>query len=332
MRILVSMAQTPVRDTFIPDDMKALIESSSDETVWNTLPREFTKEELRGALPGIDACICGWYTPPFDADTLAGADRLKVIAYTGGSLDGVVSSEVYARGITVVGGNYAFGESVAEGALCYILAVLRDIPRYAMLTRDGGWRSGLFQNRGLLDRTVGIIGFGASGSALAAMLEPFRARVLVCDPYVSADRLPACARITGLDELCSESDVISIHAPKLPSTFHMIGEAQFARMKDGCVLVNTARGSLVDESAMIAALSARPLFAALDVTEPEPPSMDSPLRSLPNVMLIPHMAGPTIDRRPYITRILLEDILRIRDGKKPRNSISAEYAGAMSQG
>jgi phosphoglycerate dehydrogenase-like enzyme len=103
-------------------------------------------------------------------------------------------------------------------------------------------------------------------------------------------------------------------------------------MKDGCVLVNTARGSLVDESAMIAALSARPLFAALDVTEPEPPAMDSPLRSLPNVMLIPHMAGPTIDRRPYITRILLEDILRIRDGKKPRNSISAEYAGAMSQG
>jgi phosphoglycerate dehydrogenase-like enzyme len=332
MRILVSMAQMPVRDTFITAEVREMIESSAGGAVWNTLTRELTKDELRDALEGIDACVCGWYTPRFDKDSLARADSLKVIAYTGGSLDGVVSSEVFDRGIIVVGGNRAFGESVAEGALCYMLAALRDIPRYAALTRGGGWRSAEFDNRGLLDKTVGIVGFGAAGSALASMLEPFRARVVVYDPYADRARLPSHARMTTLDELCARSDVISIHAAKTPETFHMIGKSHFALMKDGCVLINTSRGSLIDEAAMIEALTTRPLFAALDVTDPEPPAADSPLRSLPNVILMPHMAGPTIDRRAHITRALLEDIQLIREGKKPRNSISREQAQAMSQG
>jgi phosphoglycerate dehydrogenase-like enzyme len=332
MRILVSMARTQIRDTFIPGDVQELIESLAGGASWNTLAREYTRDELRDALEGVDACLCGWYTPPFDADTLAKADGLSVIAYTGGSLDGVVSPAVFDRGITVVGGNYAFGESVAEGALCYMLAALRDIPRCMALTRGGGWRGAQFKNRGLLDRVVGIIGFGAAGSALAAMLGPFRARVVVCDPYADPAGLPPYARMATLDELCAQADVISVHAAKTPETFHMIGRKQLALMKDGCVLVNTALGSLIDEAALVEALATRPLFAALDVTEPEPPAGDSPLRSLPNVILMPHMAGPTVDRRPHITRALIEDIVSIREGREPRNSISRERAAAMSQG
>ena len=144
----------------------------------------------------------------------------------------------------------------------------------------------------MLSLTSGIVSASHVGKKMMKLLASFDCEMLLYDPYVTAEQAKGHgARKVELDELASESDAISIHAPSIPATDNMFDADLFAKMRDDCVLVNTARGSIVDEPALIAELQKGRFFACIDVTDPEPPADDSPLRTLPNVVLTPHTAG-----------------------------------------
>jgi len=146
--------------------------------------------------------------------------------------------------------------------------------------------------RELSRATVGLVGASNVGRHVISLLEPFEAQILVADPFLDeSDALALGVHKVELDELMERSDVVSLHCPANEATHHVLNAERLALMRDGTVIINTARGELVDEAALIAELATGRLFAYLDVTDPEPPALDSPLRSLANVVVTPHIAG-----------------------------------------
>ena len=171
IHILVTMPQHAVFRTFFDADAMAALEHIG--TVhWNTLGRQYTQDELGAAVRGMDICVTGWGTPVFDEAVLVQADRLRLIAHTGGSVKPYVTDAVYGRGIRVVSGNEVFAESVAESVVAYALASLRQIPYHSVNLAGGIWPES-FANRGLLDRSVGIVGYGMIARYVVGMLAPF---------------------------------------------------------------------------------------------------------------------------------------------------------------
>ena len=190
IHILVTMPQHAVFRTFFDADAMAALEHIG--TVhWNTLGRQYTKDELGAAVRGMDICVTGWGTPVFDEAVLAQADRLRLIAHTGGSVKPYVTDAVYGRGIRVVSGNEVFAESVAESVVAYALASLRQIPYHSVNLAGGIWPES-FANRGLLDRSVGIVGYGMIARYVVGMLAPFHCPIKVFSRHIGQDELDRC--------------------------------------------------------------------------------------------------------------------------------------------
>lgn len=331
MKILVSIPAGKIRDTFLPQDVAEKLESLGSVS-WNDNAGDYSAIELRDRLAGVDVCVTGWGNACFDANVLSGADNLKLVAHTGGSVAPYVSEAFFDRGVTIVSGNRMYAESVAEGVMAYILCALRRLPYYSGEIQSGRWSSPDSWYEGLLDQTVGLVGFGMVARHLVKMLEPFRANVMVYDPFISDDVLAGFStRRATLEEIMSGSKVISLHAPRTPGTHHMITAEHLRLVRDGALLVNTARGSLVDEEALADELKTGRFNAVLDVFETEPLPMGSRLRGLQNVFLVPHMAGPTKDRRKLVTLALMEEIDRFFAGMALRHKIDREYAMSMTK-
>lgn len=331
MKVLVTMPVGIIRDTFIPADVKREIESLGT-AVWNEADRNFTGAELSARLPGVDVCITGWHDPCFDETVLAGADSLKLVAYTGGSVANSVSDAFYDRGLRIVSGNWLFAESVAEGVVAYILCSLRDLPLYHNQMQAGIWQSEGFWNEGLLDRSVGLVGFGAVARYLVPMLKPFRVKIKAYDPFVTQEAMDAFGvEKASLEDVLSRSDIISLHAARNEGTYHMITRELLRTIPDGALFVNTARSSIVDEAALADELALGRFKAILDVYDEEPLPADSRLRGLRNAILMPHMAGPTLDRRKYVTLSLIDEIRNFFAGRPLKYEIGREYARAMTK-
>ena len=222
---------------------------------------------------------------PFDASVLGAAPRLRIVARTGVGLDAVDLEAATAAGVLVTitpGTNH---EAVADHALALMLAVLRRLLPEHRRVAAGGWRDFSSPLGQLHGRTVGVIGFGAIGRAVGRRVAGFGAELLVHDPWA------ADVPTVGLEELLARSDVVSLHLPLSEATAHVIDAAALARMKPGAVVVNTARGGLVDQAALLEALRAGRLGGAgLDVHEIEPPGR-SALAELDGVVLTPHVGG-----------------------------------------
>lgn len=331
MKLLVAIPKGEIRDTFIPADIADKLGELGD-VLWNDGVGHWTGEELADRLRGAEVCVTGWGDAFFDETVLRSADRLNLVAHTGGSVASTVGKAFFDRGLRIASGNRLFAESVAEGVVGYMLCALRDLPRFAGEVQQGRWRSETYHNEGLLDRRVGLVGFGMVARYLTGMLRPFRCAVSAYDPYVPDDVLGAHGvRRAPLGEILSESDIISLHAAKTPGSRHLITAAHLKNVRDGALFVNTARGSIVDEAALARELAAGRFRAVLDVFEEEPLPADSGLRGLPNAILIPHMAGPTVDRRKHVTLALIEDIRAFAEGRPMQNEIGREYALAMTR-
>lgn len=332
MNILVAMAANKVRDTFIPSEVAEKIELLGNVS-WNTEENEYSAQELREKIKDMDVCITGWGCKRFDRNVLEGNERFRLVAHTGGSVAGLSSEYLYEKGIKVISGNKIYAESVAEGVIAYILASLRDIPLYSSEMQSGDWQKNASYNESLLDQSIGLVGFGAVARYLVKMLEVFRVKVKVYDPFVPEQTFEqygvTCAE--SLEEIFTSSKIISIHAPRTPETYHMIGKELISKIPDGTLFVNTARGSIVDENALGEYLQKGRFKAVLDVYENEPLPASSRLRGLSNVMLMPHMAGPTVDRRKNVTLELLEDIKRFYNNQQLQYEITQEYAMAMTR-
>ena len=330
MTILVAMPKDEIFFTFFDEERVAALEALGEVT-WNETRRQFTHDELCEQIRGKEICVTGWGAPQFDADVMHCADRLRLLAHTGGSVSALVSQELYDRGVRVVSGNDVFAESVAEGVIAYALAALRKIPYISAQLAAGVWCP-ISGNRGLLGRSFGIVGYGMIARHLVEMLEPFRCRVKVFSRHISHEELESRRmEQAGLEEIFRTCDIVSIHTGLTDENYHLVTEEMLRSMKPGALLINTARGAIIDEPALCRVLADRPdLFAALDVYETEPLPAGHPLQTLPNVQLMPHQAGPTVDRRLSVTRGLTEDIRRFL-AREPMNcEISASYAKKMS--
>lgn len=259
------------------------------EVVPNEAGRAYRAAELLELLPGMDAIITG--TDELTAEVIAAAPRLKVIAKHGVGLDTVDVEAAEARGVLVRATAGAMHDSVADLALALVLALARDVVGAHAGVAAGAWRptTGI-ELRG---RTMGIVGIGRIGREVAHRAQAFGLEVCAHDPY--PDEAWARERgvaLVGLDELLERSDIVSLHAPG-GADGPLLGAMQLGRMRAGALLVNTSRGSLVDEEALAAALAAGRLGGAgLDVFAAEPPR-DSPLLGLANVVLTPHVGGRT---------------------------------------
>lgn len=333
MRFLVTMGDVPERSSFFTPRVIAELEKYG-EVQWNTRrERGMTKEELIAQIPDVDVLLTGWGTAPVDADVLRAANRLKVHAHTGGSVASYVSKEEYDAGIVVLSGNDLFARSVAEGCLCYTLCATRRIPAFQDTLRQGGWQPENNTTEGLIGKRIGIVGYGAIARYYMELLHWFHPELLLASKYATqADADRYGARLASLEEVFSTCDVISLHAALNAENRGMITESLLRSIRPGALFVNTARAGLIEEQALYAELKTGRFQAVLDVYHQEPLPPDHLLRTLPNVMLMPHMAGPTFDMREKVVLQLLADVLALQRGEACASRIPYEYAARMTVG
>lgn len=336
MNILVSIPQGDLFNSFIYKETVERMRKMGN-VVLNESNAHFTHEELCEKIKGMDIVITGWGSPCIDADVLQYADSLKYVAHTGGSVANYVCEEVYKKGITVISGNEMYAESVAEGVIAYILSSLRMIPRFShRLSYDKVWENqdlGRNYAKGLLDRTVGIVSYGTISKYIIPMLQPFHVKIKLYSRKTMPQEFLEKYNVeqVSLEEVFSTSDIITMQTAKNPQTIGMINKKHLSLIKDGALFVNTSRGPIVDEDDLIAEIEKDRIYVMLDVYNKEPLPQDSPLLGREKVLLMPHMAGPTIDRRDAITNALLTDIENHMAGKPLTLEIPWELAREMTQ-
>ena len=289
------------------------------------------KAALLALLPGADGCITSWDVAALDADILAAAPRLRAMAHMGGSVKRFVSDAVWQRKLHVTSAAPALARDVAETTVGLMIVAAKRIWPLGQHVREGGWRaSPAWPSRELHSSVVGMIGAGNVGRHVIELLRPFHARILLYDPFVSEEEATRLGVVKAeLADLVRRADIVSLHAPAKPDTHHLLSRALLAAMKDDAVIINTARGALIDEPALIDELSKGRLFAFLDVTEPEPPALDSPLRTLPNVVVTPHLAG-CIHDCGAMGELAVEELRRFFAGEPALFPITPDQFGRIS--
>lgn len=245
------------------------------------------------AIKGATIAITSWGNTPIDEEQLKNAPDLKLVCHAAGSVKPIVSDALWKKGVRVTSSNAPLGMGVAETALGFTISASKNFYNLNASVKNGGWEEGKTDIRELFELTVGVVGFGWAGKHYAELMRNFLVDVVVYDPNMSEEKIASVgARKVELEELLKVSDIISIHAPSIPETYHMFNSETLAMMKKDAVLINTARGSLIDEEALVKHMLAGNLkYACLDVTDPEPPMKDSPLLSVPNIIMTPHLAG-----------------------------------------
>ena len=280
-------------------------------------------ERCEAQLERADVMMGFGRAMPLGDEDFAHLGRLKLVQLLSAGYDGIDLEPLRARGIPLCNNGGANSYAVAEHAILLMLAVYRRLPALDRRVKTGQWRAarlGEEQEHELAGKTVGIVGAGMIGRTLARRLSGFEVALVYYDPV----RLPAADEATlgltyrGFDDLLRESDVVTLHAPANAATHHLIGERALALMKRDAILINTARGELVDEAALDRALRAGVIWAAgLDTFEREPPDPANPLFALPNVVLSPHAAGPTWESWPKRFANAYTNVGRVARGEPP---------------
>ncbi len=334
MKILVTSPRTgdntEIFDSFFPKEVQEQLHALG-EVYYNETGHFLSKEELMVRIQDKDIIFTGWDTPCLDQDVLECAKRLRLIAHTGGTT-ALVHPVAYEKGITVLSGNTLYAESVAESVIAYALTALRRIPDYCDVTKNGGWNDSIPVWEGLLDQKIGIVGYGMTTRYLLNFLKPFRPEIFVYSSHISDEELENHGmKRAGLEEIFSQCKIVTIHSAMNEKNRHMITRDLLSLLKPESLLINTARGGLIDEESLTELLSAKRFRAVLDVFEQEPLPTTHPLRQLENVYVVPHRAGPTYDRRKFVTRALIEDVKNWENHLPMKTEISKSYAGFMTR-
>ncbi len=312
MRVLV----TPT--SFAKNDpaLRSALENEVGEVVYNLSGKPLSSDELAKMLPGIDGFIAG--LDAIDRPALASADRLKVIARYGVGVDAVDLQAARDKGIAVTNTPGANSISVAELAVGLILSLARNIPTAAAATRSGEWPR--LAGVSLEGKVVGLVGFGSIGQQVARRLSGFDCTLLAYDPITPESRAAELGvKLLSLEEVASQADFLSLHCPLTNETRGMVNPAFLQAMKPGAFLVNTARGELVDEAALLAALDSGQLRgAALDVFSSQPPARDNPLLSHPRLIATPHMGAHTDGATQAMGWMAMRDCLAVLRGEEPQ--------------
>jgi D-3-phosphoglycerate dehydrogenase len=264
---------------------------------------------------------------PLTAKVIDALDRCRVIARFGAGLDNVDIDAATAKGIQVTYVPGASVEEVSDHALAMIFSLARRMPDLDAATRTGDWSilDKLPPFRRLVDQTVGVIGLGQIGQVLARKVRGLGMDLVAYDPFLDDAALRALgARPLTMGELLATSDYVSIHTPLTPGTRHLLGAAELARMKPTACLINVARGGVVDQEALVAALAEGHLAGAgVDVFEAEPLPLDDPLLALDNVILSPHAAHHSLESMNELRGRVIADVAAVLAGEEPHFPVNA---------
>jgi len=315
----------------IPDEGLKLILENCDAEVWQEEtppPKEIIIEKIKDC-EGILTLL----TDKIDAEIMDRAPKLRIISNYAVGYDNIDVKSATQRGIMVTNTPGVLTETTADLAFALILATARRIVEADKFTRSGKWKSWgpmLFLGRDVYGATLGIIGLGRIGQAVARRAKGFNMKVI----YYSRKRKEDVERELGVEyrelhSLLSEADIVSIHTPLTEETYHLIGEKELSLMKPTAILINTARGAVVDQKALYKALKERRIFGAgLDVYEKEPIDADDPLMELDNVVLLPHIGSASVETRGRMARMAAENLLAGLRGEKPPNLVNPEVLEA----
>jgi D-3-phosphoglycerate dehydrogenase len=294
-----------------------------------TVDAPTTEDEAAFAASFADADAIVVRNLGIDAARMDASPKLKVIAKHGAGVDNIDIPAATARGIVVASVPGANADAVAEATVAMMLAAIRQVPKVHGLVASGRYAARWNLQFGqLLDGTLGLLGIGNIGARVARICSAgFRMRVLAYDPGLSAADVEARGgkKVDDLNALLAAADVVSLHLPLTKETRHVIGAAQLRAMKRTAVLVNAARGPLIDEAALVDALATGEIAgAALDVFEVEPPSPNAAILSAPNVVLSPHTSGNTVQAARALALASADIVLAVAAGEKPQNLLNPE--------
>ncbi|MFF7448103.1 MULTISPECIES: NAD(P)-dependent oxidoreductase [unclassified Streptomyces] len=302
-----------------PSDVLARLREAVDIDP-ELVAEDFTEPRVREVLARTEILVTGWGCPRIDTAVLDAAPRLRAVLHSAGSVKGFATPGIWQRGIAVSSAADVNALPVAEYTLAMILLAGKDVfvarERLRTSRTHPGW--GIVPGIGNHGRRVGVIGASRIGRRVLELLRPFDLVPVLADPYVDERRAAELGvPLVALDDLLRGSDIVTLHAPETPETRHLLGRRELALMPDGAVLVNTARGGLVDHDALVEELRTGRLSAILDVTDPEPLPADSPLHDLPNAFVTPHLAGSQGNELARLGATVTEEAERLAAGGAP---------------
>ncbi len=318
------MSRVVVAEKISPAGLDLLREAGHEVVDLSGQPRE----AVLAALADADALLVRSATK-VDAALFAAAPRLTIVGRAGVGVDNVDVPAASARGVLVLNSPTGNVVSAVEHTFAMLFALLRRIPEAAASMAAGRWEKSKFIGSELAGKTVGIVGLGQVGSRVASRARAFEARLLGHDPYLPAEK----AREMGvpllpLDDLLAQSDVVTLHSTAVGKGRPLLGAEEIGRMKPGALLVNVARGSLVDRAALFAALAGKRLGgAALDVFDPEPPDPADPLLKLPNVVATPHLGASTVEAQERVSVQTVEALLEALAGAAYVPAVNLPFRG-----
>lgn len=298
-----------------------MLASAGVEPAWTTVTdRPHRDEDFLNQAAGCTGIVVG--PEGISPAAMAGLPGLQIVARTGVGVDTVDLPTATRLGIWVTNTPGANHEAVADLTIGFMLALARQIPRHVEIARGGSWaRVPMVE---LHRKTLGLVGIGRVGRGVARRAQGFDMTVLATDPYADAGWCAANAvTLVPLDDLLARSDVVSLHALNTPETRHLINAGTLALMRPGAFVINTSRGELIDEAALLAALDAgRPAGAALDVLAHEPPAADDPILRHPKVLVTPHIAGTTAESTIRMGLQAIANALTVLTGSRPADAVN----------
>lgn len=305
-----------------------IVQNTAEVRHWEREDIPVPRDILMQEVPRLDGLL-SLLTDRVDDELMAAAPDLKVVSNLAVGFDNIDVPAATRRKIVVTNTPDVLTETVADFAFCLLLAAGRRLVEGDAYARAGKWKTWalmLLAGQDLYGATLGLIGLGRIGSAVARRAKGFEMRVIYYDPYRREDiEKQLGIEYREMNEVLREADFISVHVPLMESTRHLISRDQFRLMKKTAVFVNTSRGPVVDQRALAEALQARQIFAAgIDVFEKEPVPDDEPLLKLDNVVVAPHIASASVPTRIRMATLAAENLVAVLQGKRPPNPVNPE--------
>lgn len=324
---IVLAVPADVREFVFPSDVRERLAALGDVEVLDR-PEDWHVPGSQAALAGAQVIVTGWRTGRLAEAELDRAPHLQAIIHSAGTVRFLLPESVFERGIRVSTQAVTNARPVAEYTLGAILLALKESWRasnHYRANRVKVDRQQVMPTAGIANKRVGLIGASTIGRQVVELLRPFDVQVAVFDPFLDHDEAERLGVIPigTLDELMGTSDVVSVHAPLLSSTRGMVSASHLAQMRDGTTLINTARGALIDQDALIAELESGRIDAVIDVTDPEVPPADSRLWTLPNLFLTPHIAGTVGTELPRLGHGAVDEVERVLHGRDLKYEVTA---------
>jgi len=333
MNLLYAVRQTWFPSIFLSRDLDRIARVS--RILRNDVPADVSKDFLLQHIAEADIAVTSWDTAPFDADVMAQAKRLKLVAHAAGSLKPIVSEALWDHKVRTVSLSAAISYGVAEYCLGCMLTASKRIFWATEGTRQGQWKEGMSVFNGpfeLYNQKIGIIGAGHVGRHLIRLLKSFTCDIMIYDPYLSAESAAemGVTQLKSLDAMFAQCKVVTLCAAGNEQTRHMIAQRHFALLPKGALFINVSRGGIFDEDELAAELAKGQFIACIDVTNVEPTPVDHPFRKLPNLLFTPHLAGVAAENRLRIGTMAADEIEAFVQGKPLRYEVTKEMLARIA--